>query len=331
MSGRAVRYEVSFWNGASLLDADLVVPTASGARRAAVLVSGGSGPRDRRRWVETLALSGIATLSWDSPGHGTSLGPRAWQAPHERALEVVAAAEFLHSIADHPAGGVALVGADAGAWAAALAAALSSRVGALALVTPPCTDVGRQEVHRLGRRLGAAGFLPAETALAQLVLAERIRALWAGYDAGSVLRAEAPCWHAPWYPWLPGTTEAELESFASLAGYLPRALLAPVHCPVLGIFGADDDGTPVSDNALLLREALTSSPCQDHHLLVVHQTLALSPASPWAATGSPAWHGTGDTENYSADLVSALAGWLGPTLGQPRPTGTPAVGVPRAG
>src|SRR5690348_16614972 len=123
---RAVRYQVSFWNGTRLLDADLVVPAALGPRRAAVLVGGASVPGDHGRWVESLALAGIATLSWDSPGWGTSAGPRLWQAPDERTLEVVAAAQFLHGLLDVSPGGVAVIGADTGCWSATLAAALCS-------------------------------------------------------------------------------------------------------------------------------------------------------------------------------------------------------------
>jgi hypothetical protein len=331
---RAVRYQVSFWNGARLLDAELVIPAALGPRRAAVLVGGTSGPRDRGRWVEELALSGIATLSWDSPGWGTSAGPRRWQAPDERTLEVVAAAQFLHDLLDVSPGGVALVGADSGCWSAALGAALCSRVSALVLLTPPCTGAAAQEVHRLGQRLRAHGFVSAEVALAQLVLRERIRRLDAGQDAAAVLAAEAPCRHAPWYGWLPGTTPAELEAFRTLADYDPASVLSSVSCPVLGVLGADDGGTPVAANAQLLAGALASSPSPDSDVLVLDRTdpaFATVAAHGWEAPVAGQWREPQGPGGWGPEVVSAVAGWLGPRLGRHGvPAARPAA-VPRAG
>jgi hypothetical protein len=319
MMFRAVRYQVSFWNGTHLLDADLVIPAALGPRRAAVRVGGGSAPRDRGRWVEELALAGVATLSWDSPGWGTTVGPRRWQGPDERTLEVVAAAQFLHDLLDIAPGGVALIGADSGCWSAALGAALCSRVSALVLLAPPCTGAHAQEVHRLGQRLRGWGFTSAEVALAQLVLRERIRRLAAGEDPAAVLDAEAPCRQAPWYEWLPGTTVGELEAFAGLADYDPAAVLASVGCPVLGVLGADDPGTPARENAQLLHQALANSPSPDRDVLVLDRTdpaFATVAAHGWEAPGTAQWQEPRGPGDWTPEVVSAVAGWLGPRLGR---------------
>jgi len=309
MSYPAVRYQTSFRSGPALLHGDLVLPSGPGPHPAVVLVGGSSGPRDRGHWVDDLAAHGFATLSWDSPGWGGSSGERRWQAPHERALEIVAAVDQLAGIGDVAPGGVAVVGTDAGGWGAVLAASLTRRIGAVALLAPPCTGVQEQEVLRLGQRLRGRGFITAEVALAEMVLRERIRRLAAGHDAPSVLRAEAPCRHAPWYGWLPGTTPGELAAFAALASYRPAGLLSSVGCPVLGVFGADDPATPLREGTTVLFDALGRAPGGEHRIFVLGRTdEAFVPAG---APGRPVPLVPGD---WHPDVVHCLTQWLVPHL-----------------
>ena len=336
MDVQAVRYQVSFRNGPDLLQGDLVLPAGPGPHPAAVLVGGTSGPRDRGRWVEQLALYGLATLSWDSPGWGASGGWRRWQAPDERTMEVLAAVDLLAGLRDVSPGGIAVVGGDAGAWAAALAAALSRRIQGLVLLAPPCTNPHLQELHRLGQRMSGCGFIAAEVGLAQLVLAERIRRLAAGEDVASVLRAEAPCRHASWYGWLPGTTPAEVEAFAGLARYQAPALLASVGCPVLGIYGTDDPAIDTWRDAQALRLALAAAPGSDRHVLVLPRS-----DEAFVPPGAPGWTGPREPGDRHHELVACAADWLAPRLARNRLIDTGAIAlvggppsgafVPRAG
>ncbi|MDQ1288297.1 MAG: uncharacterized protein QG622_1862 [Actinomycetota bacterium] len=312
MSFEAVRYQVSFTTSWSRLAADLVLPAGAGPHPAAVLVGAASGPRDRRRWTQFLALHGLATLSWDSPGWGASSGQRRWQAPDERTMEVVAAVDFLRGVRDVAPGGISLVGSDSGAWAAALGAALSSQVSALVMIAPPCTGAPGQELVRLAQRLRGLGFISAEISLAQFVLAERIRRLASGEDPRAVIFAEAPCRHAPWYGWLPGVTPEEIATFATLPGYRAASVLPLVHCPVLGVYGTDDAATPAWDNANLLRDALLASPGRDHQVFVL-------PRSDGAFAGAvPAGEGPVVPGDWHPELVDAVTDWLLPRLAYPR-------------
>lgn len=325
MSVEAIRYQVWFPGAASRLEADLVIPAGPGPYPAAVLVGGTSGPRDRGRWIEMLALYGLATLSWDSPGWGASPGLRRWQAPDERTMEIVAALEFLRGVRDVAPGRVALVGSDAGAWAAALSAALASQVAALVLLAPPCTGAAPQELVRLGQRLSGRGFISAEVSLAQLILHERIRRLAAGADPMAVLQSEAPCRHAPWYGWLPGTSPAEVAAFATLAGYHPATLLPLVRCPILGVYGADDPATPVRENAIMLRDALLATPGRDQQVFVLPRT-----DEAFTAQDMPGQVGPRVPGDWNGELVSAVCGWLVPRLRGGTAPGV-AESVPRAG
>jgi hypothetical protein len=63
-------------------------------------------------------------------------------------MEVRAAVDFLRDVREVGAGGVGVIAADLGGWAAALSAGLSSRIESLVLLSPPCADGIWQEPHR---------------------------------------------------------------------------------------------------------------------------------------------------------------------------------------
>lgn len=91
----------------------------------------------------------------------------------------------------------------------------------------------------------SGGFLSAEAQLAQAVMRERVRRLWAGQSGRAVLDAEAACRHAPWYRRLPGTAAEEIDAFAMVARYDARTLLSLVPCPVLAVFVERERPQPV--------------------------------------------------------------------------------------
>ncbi len=87
---------------------------------------------DWRRFAERLQFSGITALAIDLRGHGGSAGASAPSAA--MALDVQAAIDFLAAEADGR--GLAVVGASLGATAALMAAAESTRVRGVALLSP---------------------------------------------------------------------------------------------------------------------------------------------------------------------------------------------------
>lgn len=314
-------------SGTAVLPGDLVLPPGLGPHPAAVLVTAASGPRDRGNWVTGLARSGLAVLTWDSPGFGESPGLPQWQAPDVRALEVGAAVDLLRSLPETVRPGIGVIGVDSGCWAAALAAALASRVAALALVAPPYGGAAQHEVSRLAHRVRGQGFSRAEADLAVAVLLQRIRRLRLGQDGESIWAGEAPCRTAPWYPLLPGTRPAEIRAFGTLDLYRPEALLAAVGCPVLGVLGTDDPATSGPENLAALRSV--SSVRRDLEVAVLPRTDAVFGG---LARGAPVSRPPGD---WSPEVVLCLADWMVPRIRrwQP-PAGDPLarVGYPgRAG
>jgi len=309
----AARHSVSFWNGSAMLVGDLVIPAGPGPHPVVILVPGVSGPRERGRWSEDLAQGGLATLTWDSPGWGESFGLGTWQPPNQRAMEILAGVDFLHTMCSISTQGIAVIGADLGGWAAVLAAALSSRIEALVLLTPPIVSTAHQIVDRLARRLRVAGFISAEIDLAQAVLCERVRRLGAGHSPDSIYASEAACRPAPWYPWLPGTTPSDIEAFATVLAYDPWTLIRPLQCPILAVLGEDDPATPAYQGAELLRRVFTTPEQHDRHIAVLPRTdNGLRPV--WAADGD----GPQLPGDWNPETVSTITSWVTPRIGHRR-------------
>lgn len=307
----ASRSSVSFWHGSTTLQGDLVIPAGPGPHPAAALVAGASGPRDNSTWVDELALCGLLTLSWDSPGWGSSAGPQLWQSPDQRALELLAAVDFLSTRTNIPMSGIGMIAADLGTWAAILAAGLSSRIDAVVLLSPPVTDVMGQEVDRLGRRMRRKGFISAEVDLAQAVLRERIRRLAAGESGLTVYAAEAACRSTPWYQWLPGTTPEEIDAFSSLTRYDPFTMTAMARCPVLAVFGENDLATPAWQSAQRMRQFLDAREIPDHQVVVMPRS---------GSDRSVVWEvqpqGPRVLDDGPADLVGLVARWVAGRTGR---------------
>jgi hypothetical protein len=280
---QAVRDQVQFWHRRAPMAADLVVPAGPGPYPAVAVVGACSGPRDRTPWIGELAHGGLMALSWDSPGWGESPGHPAWQAPDQRAPEVLAAVDYLARDPGVPAGGVGVVAAELGAWAGIMAASLSRRIEALVLVSPPMGPLSGHEVERVGRTLRAGGFITAEVELAQAVLRSRLRQVRSGVPSHVVLSGEAACRTAPWYPWLPASTPQELDAFAGLDAYDARTLLGTLSCPVLVVHV--DRGTPaVWRDAQIAHRYLQARAVRDHRIVVVPDASSY-PSMIWEVDG----------------------------------------------
>lgn len=309
---QATRTSVSFGHGSTPVAGDLVVPAGPSPHPAVALVGGVSGPRDTSRWVDELAHSGLMTLSWDSPGWGDTPGSGAWQSPDQRMPELLAAVDYLTG-PEVPASGVGLIAEDLGSWAGIMAAGLSPQVEALVLLSPPLSDLLMQEAERLGRQLRARGFSSAEVQLAQAVLLERCRRLATGQSGHAVLAAEAACRHAPWYPWLPGTTAEEFEAYAAIARYDAWTLLSMVRCPVLAVFVEHEQPATVWRDAELARQALDTRSGHDHRVLVMPAA-----GSGQVITWDLARTGPTILQEGSFDLIALIADWLRPRVSRDR-------------
>jgi hypothetical protein len=120
-----------------------------------------------------------------------------------------------------------------------------------------------------------------------------------------------------------------VNAFARLGGYDPVSLVAAVTCPVLGVYGGDDQGTPALENARLLQQAFSRVPGADRQVLVLPRT-----DDAFAAEAVPSWSAPLVPGDWHRDLVAPVSDWLAVRLRR-RAGGTGGVTgplqIPRAG
>ncbi|MEZ5962434.1 MAG: alpha/beta fold hydrolase [Planctomycetota bacterium] len=190
------RAEVEFASGPRRLRGTLLVPEVS-LPLPAVVVLGGSdrGPRGRAKsaLAGAIAAVGIAALSYDSPGTGSSTGDALLQTRGDRAAEASAAVAFLRARKDIDPQRVGVVGGSEGARVALFSAGRDEAVACVVAISGAfgitMLDLARYRIDAMGLRVGLTH---AQVQKAH-VLEELLFALMSGQDVieWRILRAQA--------------------------------------------------------------------------------------------------------------------------------------------
>ncbi|MGI5237547.1 alpha/beta hydrolase family protein [Dactylosporangium sp. CA-139066] len=237
------------------LNAVLCLP--DGPARGGLVLSDGSGPATRDDWQGVpgwLAERGIATLRHDKPGCGGSPGDWRTQTFADRAAEALGALATLRKHAGVERAG--LIGYSQGGWISLLAAVTApDQVDFVVTLGGPFVGMEEQERALLARVMRRHG-LAEESVAAGLAWAdERAARLAAGEDPDSVLESQARHAGADWAAVVDGgpyATAQELGFFARALSFDPAALLPFLGCPLLALFGGDDEHVPVERSLQVL-------------------------------------------------------------------------------
>ena len=238
--------ELTIRNGTVALPATLTLPSAPAAGAMILLHGANCGTRDHFLYehiADVMPRVGVAVLRYDRrDGNGFDV-PFAVQAS-----DAMAAVSLLRQhVPDVPVG---LFGYSQGGWVATLAAARHPRdIAFVVSLSSPGVSPGDQMRFSLANTLRANGHedeLP--------LLAATQDALY-GYIRGDVGHAEISAALAlaatrPWHPLTGFRTEVPAgvdprPTWIDL-DYDPAPAFAAVECPVLAIFGANDQVTPVA-------------------------------------------------------------------------------------
>ncbi len=258
--------EVSFKNGEVTLSGTLELPATKGPHPAVVIVHG-SGPDIRQHYqlfADFFATHGVATLTYDKRGCGTSTGDWSVTGFDDLAGDALAGLELLRRRPDINARQVGLWGVSQGGWLVGLAAARSTNVAFIISVSGPGITPEAQGAFAVEHRMKAAGFSENDLreALALYQLNSRCAQTGTGWDAFEAVLKTAQ--KKPWYDYdLNAYAPSTQKQWQLIWNYDPVPVLNKVHCPVLAIFGELDPLVPAQKSAVIWEKALAEAGNRD--------------------------------------------------------------------
>jgi uncharacterized protein len=267
--------EVRFVNGDVALGGTLFLPEGLGPHPALVLVHG-SGPQTRacvRLHAEYFARHGIAALAYDKRGTGDSSPGR--DDFRELARDALAGSR---SIRQHPRidpARIGLCGSSQGGWIVPLAAVEAPDEVAFAiLVAGPAVSIAEQNRQNVEYSMRAAGFSEAQiaTGICQALAFNELIRTGEGWDEFRALVKQAEV--EGWVKYALGVALTEPPSKPASGPRRgmdedPTRTLQHVSCPVLALFGDQDNVVPARENAPLMEAALGRSGHPDHAVAII--------------------------------------------------------------
>ncbi len=257
--------EVTFRNGAVTLSGTLCLPHSSGRHPGVVLLQG-SGSETRwgtnRFIADRFARSGIAALTYDKRGAGSSTGDWKSSTYDDLANDALAAIDLLASRSDIDPKRIGLHGHSEGGIIAPVATAHAP--GKVAFVIAEDTVAGpvrNQDVYRVSHAIREAGFTDGEIKQAMAMYMLMIDVACGRKPYRELEAASQPVHATRWYQWLGIPPEnSYLWSWYPKVGNLDTLVFwKQVHVPVLLIYGEHDQLVPVDESLAKIAAALDTS------------------------------------------------------------------------
>jgi pimeloyl-ACP methyl ester carboxylesterase len=267
---------VEFNNGDVRLAGTLTLPSAPEPCPAVILIHGsGPQPRDHAvlKWIaDYFVLNGVAVLAYDKRGVGGSTGNWNDASMEDLAGDALAGVSFLKSRPEIQPGKIGLWGISQGGWISVLAAARSSDIAFIILVSGAGVSVAQQDLDRIELTLRSSGLPESEAQAA--VAHQRLffdtlngKAGWDEFEA-SIKRARETSWSG--YVALPTKERFDLRApvVRRFFSYDPGPDLERLSCPVLALFGGRDIIVPPDRNVAPMEQALKRGGRADYTIRV---------------------------------------------------------------
>lgn len=272
---RSIRFEeITFNNGSVKLAGRLTLPGTEGPHPAVVMIQGsGAGGRDYSYYgllATYLARQGVAVLTYDKRGYGSSVGA-SWRDAgfKELADDARAAVNYLKRRPDTIANRIGLYGHSQGGFIAPLVPARGTDVAFICLLAPPATNTWDQELNEAENDMRSRGFSDAEVAEALDSMRLMFRVAATGRELGPLRRAVQKARSAPWWGVVELSSSARDLARWRQNAYDPRAALEKLKMPVLAMFGEFDGVVPPKQNLPLWERYLRAAGNKDFTLRTV--------------------------------------------------------------
>ncbi|GAA2332040.1 alpha/beta hydrolase [Streptomyces kunmingensis] len=291
----AEMHDVTFTGGTVRLAGVLGLPEQTGPARAGVVLVGGSGPSDRDNDTffpplrRHLLDAGIAVLSYDKRGVGTSSGDWRASTLTDLAADAAAALDCLRSRPEVTADTVGLFGHSEGGWVVLRAATARDDIPWVVTNSCPGVSPAVQERHALAhhlRQMHANGQTDTDTDSTLALYDRLVEAGRRDADFATAVRLVDAAGRPPGLAYFWAGMDEPLWTFLKRKqDHDPAPDLLGLRCPHLAFFGSEDRLVPVADSLLALgatvcragrssRASLTVEvvPGADHRMRLPHTT-----------------------------------------------------------
>ena len=332
--------EVSFKNGDVTLAGTLTLPQQGAAFPAVVLISG-SGAQDRdedilgfepfRLIADHLTRNGVAVLRYDDRGVGGSSGDLTQATSEDLAGDVLAGVALLKARSDIDAGHIGLLGHSEGGMIAPIAAARSSDVAFIVLMSGPALPgqvILRQQLTDIMKVGGATqdaidkALAEQERTLAAVRTGQGWDQLVAGWKRDARTQMDAmPEDQRKALGDLDKAADAAAQAqrqavdtpwFKFFLSYDPAAALAQVKVPILALYGGKDSQVAADANEQALRSAVAKSSNTGLTTKIFPNANHLYQE---ATTGSPSEYG-GLKKEFVPGFLDFVTQWIKKTTGK---------------
>ena len=252
------REEISFSNGGVTLSGTLITPGASGSHPAVVLLhgSGGLNRYSFGPFPDFFLSRGYAVLVYDKRGTGSSNGNLEKATFDDLAADGRAAVHLLKGRKGITQ--IGLCGSSQGGFLAALVASRNRDVTFIINLYGMYVPAWQQELYRAEAEM-------REGALSETERAEALAFMKLEFDVGrtgqhwellatETRQAKTKKWFES-VPHFSGLNEL-VSDWGTVYSYDPALALEKVTCPVLALFGARDNSTPVPQTLANMQRAL---------------------------------------------------------------------------
>jgi len=254
------REEVSFRNGEVKLSGTLLTPANKGKHPAVVLLHG-SGALNRYSFgpfPDFFLSRGYSVLIYDKRGTGASSGNLEKSTFGDLAADGRAAVEFLKTRKEINSRQIGLCGSSQGGFLAASVAAENPNVAFMINLYGMYVSAWQQELYRAELEMRENNLTRDETAEALAFMKLQFDVGRTGQGWEKFAEQMQPAKNKKWFDYVPKSNSLdELQSdWRNVYSYEPAASLEKVTVPVLALFGALDNSTPVPQTVSNMQKAL---------------------------------------------------------------------------